>query len=320
MKHFFIAIALLLTLSTASFGQGLSLNIPTGSLPSHISDWSSNPSAVLLTLAPPPGGLELSNAHIVAEVLNGAGTVLASTKTKFSQQPAITGVFKTPKMYRWNEVVNPNAVTIDPSMQSSGVRTGLLPDGSYQLCLYLVDEQGALIRSVNSGCGSFQVLTPEPPMLVSPKPADTLKDLSPTFSWIAPTPMPLASQPHFRIRIVPIYPGQTSEQAMLSADPIYNNPFVAGTTMIYPATGPSLASIPTVKSFAWSVQALDASGATIGKNNGTSAVGIFYLPKNSTIATCTCPCAGTPQPACAHRGCICSKAKTAAKKSAKLKR
>ncbi|HET9136173.1 MAG TPA: hypothetical protein VFO76_06010 [Candidatus Kapabacteria bacterium] len=310
MKRFSIIIALLLTLFSASFGQQLSLNIPTGSLPSHISDWSSNPNIILLTLVPPPGGLELSNAHIVAEVINGAGTTLASTKTKFSEQPPINGVLTAPKMFRWNEILNPNAVSIDPSIQSSAVRTGLLPDGSYRLCLYLVDEKGTLIRSINSGCGSFQVLTPEPPMLVSPKMADTLKELTPTFSWLAPTPMPLASHPHFRLKIVPIYPGQSGEQAMMSADAFYSNLSVEGTTIIYPASAPSLASISTVKSFAWSVQALDASGAPIGKNNGTSAVGIFYLPKNSSVATCTCGCGGSTQPACAHKGCVCSKSKS----------
>lgn len=314
MKHFRLYIsAAFIILSSLVYSQNLSVNFATTTLPSNVSDWSSNPSLITITLMPSPGGLEMENAHIVAEVSTAAGKVVASTRDKFAEQPALTDVLTAARTYRWPDIFNPNAVTIDASIKDATTRTGILPDGSFKLCVYLVDEHGQVIGSIRSGCNSFRVRQVEPPRLITPANNTTIRRTDmPKFTWTPVVGTP--TQVHYHLKIVEVLPGQSAGQAFEANSAFFEDNNVKTNSLLYPSTAPDLRS--SSGKLVWQVQALDDANVPVGKNRGKSAVGSFSVKTDGPATTvslsgngCTCGCGGTPRPYCAHADCKCAKAK-----------
>jgi hypothetical protein len=313
MKYFrLLFLAFLAAFCSNTVAQELQVNFASPTLPSSVSDWSSNPSLITILLNPGSGGLELHNAHIVIEI-TAAGKAVASTVSKFSEQPAIIGWFTTARTYRWPEIFNPNAVSLDQSIQASAIRSGMLPAGEYELCIRLVDASGQLIGNVKSGCRTFRVIDIEPPRLLTP-----INNMSvpatapPRFTW---TPVVGASTPvHYHVKLVEVLSGQSSEQALESNAALFEKNDISTNFLAYPNTAPSLGT--GSGNLIWQVQALDASNNPVGKNRGKSTLGAFTVKKSEagTEVTaagngCTCGCGGTPRPYCAHADCKCAQGK-----------
>jgi hypothetical protein len=269
--------ALLFFLTVFNFShlhaQILDLSIPSGELPSDIATWQDKPDLLHLSFAI-PDGIELDNAHIIFEVTEGVEHILISTRTKFRDQPPLSGKFKK-KSFTFNDLVNSESIDIDPSVKSPSSVLGKLPGGFFGICFFLVDSSGKPITSIYQGCTNFFVRDVDPPTAITPQNEATLSLNAPlTFSW---TPAHVISQQvHYEFKIYPIYQGQTPDQAMASSSAIYKSDDIFSTTFLYPSDAPKLSALINAKGFAWIVTQLNQDGKTIGKNYGRSIPSVFY--------------------------------------------
>ncbi|MDP4220525.1 MAG: hypothetical protein Q8896_08815, partial [Bacteroidota bacterium] len=104
------------------------------------------------------------------------------------------------------------------------------------------------------------------------------------FQWTPPMPS-APSGVQYDLRIVPVLPGQTAQQALLTATPVFEKDGISAT--IYDGTDLIRQhyfdfSSRNTDNFAWSVEAHDAGGHAIGANNGWAVPNIFTIGKNDT--------------------------------------
>jgi len=274
MKRF-LALFSIFSLISASpiFGQILDLSIPSGELPSDIYSWSSNPKLMKISIDIPEG-IKVENAHIIFEVSSGPEQILASTRSRFADQPPITGTLKK-KNFTFNTIVNDESIEIDSLPKSMISRDGKLPAGFFGLCFYLVDSSGNVMKDVFQGCTNFFVRDIDPPTLLTPANESIIAAHTPvSFSW---TPAKVTTQEiHYQVKLFPVYAGQTTFQAMSSSSAFYQSDDIFSTTFTYPSDAPKLSTLSGAVGFAWVVTQMDQSGKTIGKNYGRSNPGIFY--------------------------------------------
>jgi hypothetical protein len=256
------------------FGQSLELTIPNEELPSDIATWQSEPGLMHISFSSPEN-IRFDDAHIVFEVTEGNEHILVSSRSKFSEQPALNGSFKK-KTFKFEDIVD-SGIVVDPALKSPSSSIGRLPGGLFTLCIYLVDSAGKQIGSVAQGCSSFGVRDIDSPELLKPANESTLDFKAPlAFSW---TPANILSQTaHYKLKIYPIYEGQTPAQAMASTSAFYASDDIFSTTFDYPPDAPRLTEFPKAKGFTWVVTQMDQNGKAIGKNYGRSVPSVFYRP------------------------------------------
>lgn len=277
MKKIFGFVFLLIVFATPSLqAQFLDLSIPSGELPSDLASWPTVAGLMHISFVI-PDGIHLENAHIVFELTEGSEHILASTRTRFAEQPPITGTFRK-KNFSFNDIVTAEAIETDLSIRTASSAIGKLPGGFFGICFYLVDSVGQPVKNIFQACTNFFVRDIDAPVLLSPQNGTTISPSTPlSFSW---TPARVISQTvHYMIKLYPVFPGQSAEQAMSSSSAIYTSDEVFSTTFPYPPEAPRLTSIANAKGFTWTVSQVDQNGKSIGKNYGRSIPYVFYLLK-----------------------------------------
>lgn len=100
----------------------------------------------------------------------------------------------------------------------------------------------------------------------------------PTFSWLPPAPSP-ATPVKYALRIVPVYPGQSANDALQSTLATSRDVIYFGTTSANLLADGLLGVISTnlvsTPHFVWAVRATDVQGNPIGGNNGWSVPRTF---------------------------------------------
>jgi hypothetical protein len=176
------------------------------------------------------------------------------------------------------DLYNPDAVSVDRSIQQQTQATNSLPEGQYELCVRLLDPSGQDLLAAPA-CRTFLVVIPDPPVLLSPPDSSVAEERTPLmFSW---TPVNLAGKTaHYRLRIVPVFRGQTGREALERNQPLIDNGEQGTVTTSY-LLGPGqprVSSYPDALGFAWQVQALDEFGQPATRNFGKSAIGYVRSP------------------------------------------
>jgi hypothetical protein len=147
------------------------------------------------------------------------------------------------------------------------IRTGSVPAGSYDACLYLIDASTG--RELAQQCIHVEVRPAAPPRLISPRTGRGLQIKSPVFTWTKPAPVPSGERVLYKFKIVEIYEGQTKEEAMRSNPPWYEEDRISRTSFQYPLRARKL---DPDKKYAWQVQAFYEEGLPLGENRGMSEV------------------------------------------------
>ncbi|MGA9121394.1 MAG: hypothetical protein WB699_18650, partial [Bacteroidota bacterium] len=171
-----------------------------------------------------------------------------------------------------------SAVTIDNSIQKQTQATNALPEGQYELCVRLLDPSGQDLLSAPA-CRSFVVVIPDPPILLSPRDSTIAEGRTPVmFSW---TPVNVAGKvAHYRLRIAPVYRGQSSRDALDRNQPLFDNGVqgIMVTSFLLGPDQPQFNLYPDAVGFAWQVQALDEFGQPATRNLGQSNIGYLRTP------------------------------------------
>ncbi len=147
------------------------------------------------------------------------------------------------------------------------LRTGTVPAGSYDACLYLMDASTR--QELAQQCIHIEVRPASPPRLISPKAGKGLKVSRPVFTWTRPSPAIADERIFYKFKIVEVYKGQTKEEAMRSNPAWYEEDRISRTSFQYPLRAKDL---DPDKQYAWQVQAFYEGGFPLGKNQGMSEI------------------------------------------------
>jgi hypothetical protein len=283
----------LLLLPTVALAQQLTVTVLLREpLPGEISAWRQDPTIVRVVVSSSAPTSAYPDARIGFELRESpSGRLLARSKDGHPLQPRVsipsgpmTVVFTGP------EILHEEAVElVATDIRDRVAATGMLPEGTYEFCVRLLDAQLRPIAATGSLCRTASVVLPDPPVLLTPADGSQLTTGTPLLSW---TPVqPTLGPVQYRLRIVPIYDGQDRRSAIERNSPIYET-VLSGTSLLYPPTAPPFALYPDATGFAWQVQALLPDGRPAARNQGKSQIFVFLPPVPTPSAEGGAP--GTP--------------------------
>jgi hypothetical protein len=269
----------LLLLPTVALAQQLTITVLLREpLPGEISAWRQDPTIVRVVVSSSAPTPAYPDARIGFELRESpSGRLLVRSKDGHPLQPRVsipsgpmTVVFTGP------EILHEEAVElVATDIRDRVAATGMLPEGTYEFCVRLLDAQLRPIAATGSLCRTASVVLPDPPVLLTPADGSQLTTGTPLLSW---TPVqPTLGPVQYRLRIVPIYDGQDRRSAIERNSPIYET-VLSGTSLLYPPTAPPFALYPDATGFAWQVQALLPDGRPAARNQGKSQIFVFLPP------------------------------------------
>ncbi|MCS6966911.1 MAG: hypothetical protein NZ473_09175, partial [Candidatus Kapabacteria bacterium] len=224
-------------------------------LPAALSAWQEDPTIVRIVItstSPTPAYPNAVLGFELRDILTRR--IVARSRNDHPKQPRINiSPGPTSLSLTGPEIIAQEAVEIDPSVEARAAATGFLPEGMYEFCVRLLDEQLQPIAATGRLCATATLLAPNPPLLLTPPDTTRLSTPLPLFTW---TPIqPVIGPVLYRIRISPIYTGQDRRSAIERNNPVYEQTLTT-TIFPYPSTAPGFSLYPDAQAFAWQVQAL----------------------------------------------------------------
>lgn len=282
----FVALMLLFCVQFAQAQVTLTLNTPP-QLPERVNDWE-RLNALFSVTVTNTGTAPLNRLRIAATVTNvDNNTALFRTKNDltrpFNAPPRVPQTLTAP------QILPANSFEYDASVQTALIRTNTLPEGTYRLCVRVIDERGATLGMEQ--CRTFNVVIPDPPSLISPQNGDSLRRLAPSvplnlqFQWTQVFAR-FGQQSKYKLRVVPIFEGQQPRQA-LEGNPVLLEKIVPTSSYQWLPSDPRFDNYPNATGFVWQVQAIDPSDVSlanvrsVGRNEGKSEIFVFGLAKAS---------------------------------------
>jgi len=175
-------------------------------------------------------------------------------------------------------------VNRDPRYEESVIRSGGLPSGEYEICIYVIDNSSG--DELGFQCIEQQVMLAAPPSLISPEDGSEVTVRNPTFVW---TPVVGIPRVQYKFKVVEILGRQSIFEAIEKNNPLFSTT-LNQTTLTYP---PQALPFEEGKRYAWRVQSVDVNGNPVGSNNGlsdawsfifkTGAVEIFEITRPQAI-------------------------------------
>lgn len=278
-RIFYIASAILLLLTAKESFAQLRAELNISSRPStRLADWISRRETASLLIYSNADTPE--NIKIDAK-LSLNGSLIASTK--LGLMPTLTISMGGPTLFYAGDIFPENAVAFFGDMKATTMRSGMLPEGNYELCITLVNAE-TLKPASTSTCRSFFLTKYIMPTLLQPE--DNKKIASGTerttlFVWtpLIPTlPMPVT----YRIRVVEVLQGQSAQQAFTVNTPLFERTTINSTQLLWPQEIP-LSGVGG--NLAWAVQPEDEIGnPIIIPERFTNAFNLNVLPSKEECA------------------------------------
>lgn len=274
MKKIFAILINLLIFSSLS-AQSLSLNVMLPSvMPYDFDAWKNNPGLVQVLVTN-------STQNTLTNYKLGWKTIdLATGKTVSYTRKADLPSYNFPPgitSYPAGLLLFLPAVEIDDAYKNIAITTNSIPEGQYEFCVYLLNENGQLVSTTGNQCAYFQIIIPEPIALLNPENGDQILNNLPTFMW---TSVQSGFPIKYRLKITPIFEGQTKVDAIL-ANPILLQRDLSSPVYQYNLSDPPFNFYPNTTRFAWQVQAVDMQNVPVTQNNGNSEVREFVLAMNA---------------------------------------
>ncbi|MCS7000322.1 MAG: hypothetical protein NZ481_05530 [Candidatus Kapabacteria bacterium] len=312
--HLTLSFSIALLISVQLFAQGpVSVSVQlsfAGQMPARISEWREN-EALIRFVVRNTGHVDFADLICSIELLR-EGRRIAWTRNGHPAQPRFRLNRGDIRMLSWREVINEQAVEYDQQMRDNITRTGELPEGSYELCMTVLDGQ---MRPLSQrACAQFTITLPDPPQLLSPIGGSTVNamplvqvdsppilelydwryiapfsparliggstvNVTPLLQWAPARPAPAGIV--YRVTLKVRYRGQTPAHAMMT-NPVRLQVDVPTTSYQIPVQeqlGPDAAD-PNYAGHVWQVQAL-LNGRPYGRNNGASQIEWFTLADTS---------------------------------------
>jgi hypothetical protein len=244
-------------------------------MPSQLTTWENDPTLVqLIVVNTGQVAYPSVRASFVVKDMNNNATVLQSKDNDPSMPQFPVPPFGTVTRFG-PDLVNANAVSVNSSYQTTATNTNSLPEGQYEFCVTLLDQNNAILGSTGQVCQPFSVVIPDPPSLLLPTDQAVLSANTPTnFTW---TPVmggpPMVS---YQLTIVPIFQTQSPHDALQSNTALFQKTLNI-TSYLYTQADPPFSFYPDAIGYAWQVQALDQQNLPAAKNQGQSQIFSFTL-------------------------------------------
>jgi TANFOR domain-containing protein len=222
--------------------------------------------------------------------LEGNNGVSVKVRENFIPTSPIIMAPNETKMFSYNQLrpFNSNLSQNDLILQGISFSVlegaGVLPEGTYTLCIKAIAYGSNTVLSEPSGCNSFLLSAYDPPMILMPT-ADAVVNLPQpqllTFQW---TPSGISGKTRYTLRMVDM-----TSTNLFNPNDAFNNPFIAPffeqtnistSIFIYDMGKPAL--FPGRK-YAVQVVAYDPDGKLSFKNNGKSLAIAFSLAEPQNI-------------------------------------
>ncbi|HYM20665.1 MAG TPA: hypothetical protein VEW28_06640 [Candidatus Kapabacteria bacterium] len=252
---FVLVVLLLFSVSTAH-SQALQITLTVSPHPSmRLSDWQSRRENVTLIVTNTSSKVTQGT---ISAVLSLNGSVVASTK------PDVMQVLNIPpgqSIFFGGDIFPSGAISFSGDAKDNASRTGMLPEGSYELCVTIQSPENRIAIS-NHDCRPFFLTKFSLPVLLQPNDGSSVSSgLEPTtmFSWTPLVPAPSALV-NYRVRFVELLPLQNPKQAILNNRPLFEKIVTSVTQLQWPQ---EFRLPATGGSFTWSVQAEDANGTPL---------------------------------------------------------
>ncbi len=281
MRQILILLGILFFISLTEEGMAQSLRAELNISPrpsTRLADWTSRRETASLLIY---STSEKINSVRIDAKLSLNGSLIASTK--LGSMPVLSIPYGGPTIFYAGDIFPENAVSFFGDLKQTTMRSGILPEGSYELCITLVNAQ-TLQPVSTSICRSFFLTKYILPTLLQPE--DNKKIASGTekttlFVWspIIPNPPIFVS---YRIRVVEVLAGQSAQQAFNINIPLFERTSIGTTQLLWPQEIP----LPDGgASLAWSIQPEDDQGnPIILPERFTNAFNLIVLPSKEQCA------------------------------------
>ena len=250
------------------------LRTPT---PSSLSEWQTDPSIVQIVITN-QSTQSYPNSYISFSIINEQNVVVAQTDDFDPSIPRFnipagpsTVIFNGP------QVINVNAVSFDQTIRNIAITTNSIPEGNYQFCVRLLDQSGNNISATGEICTNFFVMIPDPPTLISPIDNEIITTLFPNFIWTSVTNVPPGLIIKYKLKICPVFEGQTPRTAIESNPVLLEKDNIQTTSYIYVPSDLPFNYFPNAIGFVWMVQAFNQYGESATRNGGKSELGTFRV-------------------------------------------
>lgn len=265
-------VGLLLFVVSAQAQVQLQVQFPLGSnLSPYLSEWERNEAQIRILVINPTSE-PLEGLTLGGQLTREGGQVLARIRDQHPSLPRFDLPAGGAVSLSWREAVALEAIDYDEAEAERVATSGALPEGGYELCLWVVSADGQRLGETIP-CPHFAVALPDPPVLLEPVGGTVVNVMQrpPVFRWTPATPQFAASA--YRLVIKPRFEGQTPEQAM-SENPLLFTTEVAATSYPYLPTDPDLLTYPDAVDLVWRVQHV-VNGQPMGRNDGWSTIESF---------------------------------------------
>jgi hypothetical protein len=260
----FCLFILFIILRIPAYGQtGITLTLNIASNPSpYISDWSSHKENASITVMAGQG-VKSQQAKFKAELYRDEVLI---ARTKLEAMPIVTVPAGIGTQLYFGESIFPYAaIDFIGKVDADVIKTGMLPAGSYKLCLSLMAIDGKReLTGKEPVCRNFILTDYELPTLLFPENNAVLKETDrPAFRWTPVTPQPkFVVKYHFML--YELLEGQKAPQA-LKQRPLYEKDVVGVTQMPWPTDY----TIPSrVRQCVWTIKTIDEKGIALGARQG----------------------------------------------------
>ncbi|MBI5648435.1 MAG: hypothetical protein HY962_16010 [Ignavibacteriae bacterium] len=256
----------------------MTLNVAARPSP-YVSDWSSRREYASISVITGPG-TRAQQARFKGE-LYADDKLLA--RTKQNEMPVITLPSGPGSQVYFAESMFPHrAIEFIGGIDANVVKTGMLPAGTYRLCLELVSVDGRTQLAENAPvCAQFVLTDYESPILLIPENNAQVNPAErPTFRWTPVTPQP-PGVVRYTVSFFERIEGQSLSQ-VLKQKPLYEKDVVGMTQLPWP---PEFTLPARVKQVVWTVRGFDDKRAPLGARQGYAEPFAFMWSETQGTAT-----------------------------------
>lgn len=247
-----------------------------GSRPTpYLEEWRSNASIGTLTIF--NSGSAPTQIIILFEVRNlSTNTVMLRGKSS----PQNINAYPSPTILTNNNFIGSTGLQYNEAQKVGMLRTGMLPEGEYQICLAFESLSHQPILLAQNVCSNFSITYANAPQLVSPQDKVELEQPPLNFTWTSVTP-PSGISVRYQLKVVEVLKGQSPTQALQSNTSFAEDDNISAPTFLLPTDKANL--IKKGISFAWRVRAVDLSGRPFARNEGYSDIFIFSVKSEIVV-------------------------------------
>jgi hypothetical protein len=270
------------TIANAQININLILRRPT---PSDLSEWQTDPSIVQLVITN-TSQASFPNAYFSVRIINEKGVEIVKTSgvNRFTPRVNIPSG-PTTVVFTGHQILHVNTLIYDRSIGNIALTTNSIPEGNYQICISVFEQTGKNITSVNEFCTSFFIMMPDPPVLISPVDDDLITNAFPNFFWTPVTNISPASFVNYKIKICPVFEGQTPRTAIDRNPVLFERSNILNSSYQYLPSDLPFDFYNAAVRYVWMVQAFDQQGRPVARNQGRSEIGTFRVRRQGTSAT-----------------------------------